>query len=149
MPNFKTYHNNKNIFSVDMMLSYINIYGHKIVKLPIDVFIPQLTEKVWGDWSPLDVIEKINLKKYKDDAERIQRANLEYPVIVTGKHNIVDGYHRVAKAYLEEKKYVDAYIFDSELMNKFIINKDMDFVKVHAHTDINEILELWTKRFCK
>ena len=149
MPNFKTYHNNKNIFSVDMMLSYINIYGHKIVKVPIDVFLPQLAEKVWGDWSPLDVIGKIHLKKYKDDAERIQRANLEYPVIVTGKHNIVDGYHRVAKAYLEEKKYVDAYIFDSELMNKFIINKDMNFVKVHQNTDIHEILELWTKRFCK
>jgi hypothetical protein len=63
MPNFKTYHNNKNIFSVDMMLSYINIYGHKIVKVPIDVFLPQLAEKVWGDWSPLDVIGKIHLKK--------------------------------------------------------------------------------------
>jgi len=149
MPNFKTYHNNKNIYSVDMMLSYINIYGHQIVKLPIDIFIPQLKEKVWTPWSPMDVIEKMHMKKYKDDAERIQKANLAYPVIVTAKHNIVDGYHRIAKAYLEKKKYVDVYIFDSELMNKFIINKDMNFVKVHQNTDIHEILELWTKRFCK
>ena len=67
---------------------------------------------------------------------------------MTGKH-IVDGYHRIAKAYLEKKKYIDVYIFKAELMNKFILNKDMNFVKVHQHTDIHEIIELWTKRFCK
>jgi hypothetical protein len=149
MPNFKTYHNNKNIYSVDMMLSYINVYGHTIVKIPIDEFIPQLKENVWGEWSPMDVIEKMDIKKYKDDAQRIKGAKLLYPVIITGKHNIVDGYHRIAKAYLDKKKYVNAYIFDAELMNKFILNKDMDFVKVHQHTNVNEILELWTKRFCK
>jgi len=148
MPNLQTYHKYKNIYSVDMMISYIHIYGHEKVKLPIDDFIPQLKEKVWGDWSPMDVIEKFHLKKYKEDAERIQRANLTYPVIITGKHDIVDGYHRVAKAFLDKKKYVDVYIFDTELMNKFIINKDMDFVKVHKHTSVHEILELWAKRFC-
>lgn len=132
-----------------MMLSYINIYGHPVVRLPIDEFIPQLKEKVWGEWSPMDVIEKIDMKKYDSDAKRIKNAKLTYPVFVTGKHTIVDGYHRIAKAYLEKKTYVDAYVFDSELMNKFIINKDMDFVKVHQHTDIHQMLELWTKRFCK
>jgi len=147
MPNFKTYHNNKNIYSVDMMISYINLYGHPIVKVPIEKFIPQLNENVWGEWSPMDVIKNMETKKYKNDAERIQKANLEYPIIVTGKH-IIDGYHRVAKAYLEEKKYIDVYIFKAELMNKFILNKDMNFVKVHQHTDIHEIIELWTKRFC-
>lgn len=148
MPNLKTYHNNKNIFSVDMMLSYVNIFGHPKEKLPIDVFISQLEENVWGDWSPMDVINKLHLKKYKDDAERIEKANLSNPVIVTGKHKIVDGYHRVAKAYLEGKKHVDVYVFNSDLMNKFIINRDMDFVKVHSHTNVHEILELWAKRFC-
>ena len=147
MPNFKTYHNNKNIYSVDMMISYINLYGHPIVKVPIEKFIPQLNENVWGEWSPMDVIKNMETKKYKNDAERIQKANLEYPIIVTGKH-IIYGYHRVAKAYLEEKKYIDVYIFKAELMNKFILNKDMNFVKVHQHTDIHEIIELWTKRFC-
>ena len=144
-----TYHNFKNIYSVDMMLSYINVYGHAIVKLPIDTFIPQLKEKVWGEWSPMDVLEKMDMKKYKHNAERIKGAKLEYPVIVTGKHTIVDGYHRVAKAYLEGNKYVDVYVFDATLMNKFILNKDMDFVKVHQHTSVYEVLELWSKRFCK
>ena len=102
MPNFKTYNHNKNIYSVDMMLSYINLYGHPIVKMPIEKFIPQLNENVWGEWSPMDVIKKIDSKKYKKDAELIKRANLEYPIIVSGKH-IVDGYHRLSKAYIEKK----------------------------------------------
>jgi hypothetical protein len=149
MPNFKTYHNNKNIYSVDMMLCYIKIHGHQKQKLPIEVFLPQLNEKVWTPWSPMDVIEKPHLKKYKEDVERIEKANLAYPVIVTGKHTIVDGYHRIAKAYLENKTQVDAYVFDSELMNKFILDKNMDIRKVHNDTEIHTLLELWTKRFCK
>lgn len=131
------------------MLAYINTYGHPVVKLPIDELVPQLNEKVWGDWSPMDVLGKMNTKKYKENADRIRDANLSYPVILTGRHIIVDGYHRVAKAYLDKKKYVDTYIFNADLMNKFILNKDMDFVKVHQNTAIFTILELWSKRFCK
>jgi hypothetical protein len=149
MPNFKTYHNNKNIYSVDMMLCYVKTQGHQKQKLPIEEFLPQLKENVWTPWSPMDVIEKPHLKKYKEDVERIEKANLAYPVIVTGKHTIVDGYHRIAKAYLEKKKHVDAYVFDSELMNKFILDKNMDIRKVHNDTEIHTLLELWTKRFCK
>ena len=148
MPNLKTYNNHKNIYSVDMMLSYINIYGYPIVKIPIEKLTPLLYNNVWGEWSPMDVIQKIEIKKYKDDAELIKGANLEYPIIMTGKH-IVDGYHRLSKAYIEKKQYINVYIFDAELMKKFILNKDMDFVKVHQHTDIYQIIELWTKRFCK
>jgi hypothetical protein len=132
-----------------MMLAYVDTHSHPIVKLPIDEFLPQLKVKVWGSWSPMDVIEHMDMKKYKADVERIKNAKLSYPIMLTGKHTIVDGYHRLAKAYLEKKKHIHAYIFETELMNKFIINKDMDFVKVHQHTDVNEILELWTKRFCK
>jgi hypothetical protein len=148
MPTFKTYHNNKNIFSVDMMISYVNVFGHPKVKLPIDVFIPQLDEKVWGDWSPLEVVNNMKSKKYKEDADKIEKADTTYPVIVTGKHKIVDGFHRIAKAYLEGKKHIDVYVFTSDLMDKFIINRDLNFVKVHSHTDVHELLDLWAKRFC-
>ena len=148
MPNFKTYHNNKNIFSVDMMISYVNVFGHPKESLPVDVFIPQLEEKVWGDWSPMDVVHNMTFKKYKEDAQKIRDADMAFPLIVTGKNKIVDGYHRVAKAYLEDKKNVDVYVFNSDLMNKFIISRDMNFVKVHNETSIHELIELWTKRFC-
>ena len=148
MPNFHTFNNSKNIYSIDMMLAYINICGHPTVKLHIDKFVPQLKQNIWGEWSPMDVIENINNKKYQSNSKRIQEAELKYPVIITGNHIIVDGYHRISKAYLNNKKYIDVYIFNSDLMNKFIISKDLDYVKLEQTTHINEIIELWAKRFC-
>jgi len=150
MPPLSTYHDGKNIYSVDMMMAYINTSKHPVVKVPVDTFIPLLKEKVWGkstpEWAPMTVIEKMDVKKYKVDSDRIHKADLSYPIIVTGI-NIVDGYHRIAKAYLEGRKEINAYIFDKTLMKKFIINKDLNFVKAHQ-TSIHDILELWTKRFC-
>jgi len=147
MPNLKTYHDNKNIYSVDLMIAYINRYGHPVVDLPIEEFSSQLKMNVWGNWSPMDVIEKPHLKKYKSDVERIKHADLAFPVFVTAKHDIVDGFHRIAKAHIEHKQHVMAYVFDSELMKKFIIDKDMNFVKVHQKTSVSDVLELWSKRF--
>lgn len=148
MPDLKTFHNNKNIYSVDMMIAYVNTYGHPVIKVPIEDFESQLKEKVWGEVSPIDVIKNMQNNKYKEDTKKIYDANLTYPIILTGKHTVVDGYHRISKAYLDDKKFVSAYVFDSALMNKFIVNKDLDFVKVHQHTNVSQILELWTKRFC-
>lgn len=148
MPALKTFHDNKNIYSVDMMVAYVNAFEHPIVKLPIEQLVPQLKEKVWGEWSPMDVIEKMDAKKYKEDAERIRTTNIAYPIIITSNRKIVDGYHRISRLYLDHGKTVNAYVFDAALMNKFILNKEMDFVKVHQHTPVSEILGLWTKRFC-
>lgn len=156
MPSFKTYTDGKHIYSVDMMLAYLNIKGHPVEQFPVDTFIPQLEQKVWGEWSPKTVIEKMDVKKYQENSERIKKADLSYPIIITGNktsvtraNTIVDGYHRISKAYLDGQKNISAYVFDKSLMDKFIINKDLNFVKVHQNTGVNEILELWTRRFCK
>ena len=115
--------------------------------------VPQLEKDVWGV-APKDVLAKMEAKKYSENAERIREADLSYPIFVTGahtaktrKHAIVDGYHRVAKALLEGKTEMKAYVFDAALMKKFILNTDMNFVKVHQHTSVYEVLELWQKRF--
>ena len=148
MPPYKTYHDNKNIYSVDMMLAYINTHEHPITKIKIEELEPQMEENVWGDWSPVTVLEKRATKKYANDVKRIYEANLDYPIIVTAKHTIVDGYHRVAKAMLHKNKEVRAYVFDSVLMKKCIVDKNMDFIKVHQQTSISDIIELWNKQFC-
>jgi disulfide oxidoreductase YuzD len=104
MPSLRTYHDGKNIYSVDMMMAYTQ--GHPVVKIPVAELVPQMEKKVWGDWSPTTVLAKMDAKKYAANAERIRKANMNYPIIVTGKHIIVDGYHRVAKALLnDQKKY--------------------------------------------
>ena len=146
MPQLRTYNDGKHIYSVDMMLAYLNTAGHAKVQLPTLTFLRQLTQTVW-DTEPISVLEKMDAKKYRSDAERIRKANLAYPIIVTSKHVIVDGYHRVARTYLDGIKTIDAHVFDPALMRKFILVKGMDFVALNK-LNIFDILELWAKRFC-
>jgi hypothetical protein len=145
----RTFNDGKAIYSVDMMLAYINTHKPPVIEAPVETFLPQLNQKVWGDWSPADVLKKPSLKKYAENVERIEKADLSYAVIVSGKEMIlVDGYHRVAKAVRDGRKKIKVVIFNAPLMKKFILNTDMDFVKVHQETSISDILELWSKRFC-
>lgn len=150
MPSLRTYHDGANIYSVDMMFAYLNTAGHPVVRIPVADLVPQMEKKVWGDWAPTTVLAKMDVKKYAEDAERIRKANMSYPIIVAGarRHAIVDGYHRVAKALLKGQTHVDAYVFEPAVMNKFILDRDMNFVRVHQHMSLADILELWSKRFC-
>ena len=150
MPSTKTYRDTKHIYSVDMMIAYVNMFKHPVTTIPTESFYSQLTENIWGEATPitpLQVIEKIHLKKYAANAERIHSADLSYPIFVDSSHRILDGYHRVSKAYIEGKKNVRAYVFDAELMKKFILVKTLDFGKLNS-LSIYEILELWSKNFC-
>ena len=146
MPQLRTYNDGKHIYSVDMMLAYLNTVGHPKIKLEIAALLDQLQKTVW-DTEPMSVLKQMDAKKYKTDAERIRKANLAYPIIVTSKHGIVDGYHRVARTYMEGIKTIDAHVFDAALMRKFILVKGMDFAALNK-LNIFDILELWTKRFC-
>ena len=117
MPNFKTYSDGKAIYSVDMMLAYVNTHTHPIIKLSLEELLSQLDQKVWSD-APKNVID--HMSAHATNAERIRHADLTYPIMVTGaptprtrRHVIVDGYHRVAKAYMEGKKEINAYVFDA------------------------------------
>jgi hypothetical protein len=67
-----------------MMIAYLNTQGHPVVEIPIAELVPQMGKKVWGDWSPITVLAKIDVKKYAVNAERIRKANMSYPIIVTG-----------------------------------------------------------------
>ena len=147
MPPLRTYADEKAIYSVDMMLAYLNTHKHPVVKMPMSDFEWQLEQKVWGDWSPMDVIQKPGLKKHAENAQRIKDADLSYPVIVTSKGVLVDGYHRVAKAYKQGAKEMKVQMFDAALMRKFILDKDRNFVRVHQRMPVYEILELFAKRF--
>ena len=149
MPPLRTYSDEKAIYSVDMMLAYLNTHKHEIVSVPMSDLEWQLEQNVWGDWSPKDVLEHMTAKKYAENAERIREADLSYPIILTSKGVLVDGYHRVAKAFKEGKSSIKAHVFDGNLMKKFILDKDRNFVRVHQQLQVYEILEVYSKRFCQ
>ena len=148
MPSFKTFSDNKHIYSVDMMMAFVNTHKHPIEKIKIDENLWQLDQNVWGDYSPSDVLKHPERKKYAENIQRIKDADLSYPIFMTSKHQIIDGYHRFLKAVKENRPTINAYVFDSALMKKFIVNKELDFPAVHQRMAIHDMLELYAKRFC-
>lgn len=73
-------------------------------------------------------------------------SNLKYPIIIAN-NNIVDGVHRLTKAYLENRKYINSYIFNEDLLKKFLINKKLDWNKIDK-LNTYDFIELFYKKFC-
>jgi hypothetical protein len=61
----------------------------------------------------MDVLANPNKKMYKREIERINNANLKFPIIIEENgHHVVDGVHRLVKASLQKKnKNKSIYIF--------------------------------------
>lgn len=148
MPNFKTYSDEKYIYSVDMMMVYVNTHKVPVEKVSLEENLWQLEQNVWGDYSPSDILKHPERKKYTENIQRMKEADLSYPIFMTSKYQIIDGYHRFLKAFQQKETHIKAYIFEPPLMRKFIINKELDFVAVHQKMAIHEVLELYVKRFC-
>lgn len=135
-----------------MMFAYINIFKPKSIYVSLNYLIDTLNCDGWGNskkkncYSPFDVIENPKNKKYKEDIKRIENANLRYPIIITG-NTVVDGIHRLTKAYLNDKKKIKAYVFSKKEMNKFLINKKGDCEKVDK-LNIYDFIKLFYDKFC-
>jgi len=144
----QTFSDNKKVYSVDMIFAYINIFKPKYVKVNVQNYLSTLEYNGWRNkkhsFSPKDVID--NPKKYKDDYNRILNANLKYPIVIAND-NIVDGVHRLTKAYLENKKQIKAYIFNGELLEKFLVDKNKNWEKVDK-LNTWDFIELFYKKFC-
>ena len=102
----QTYSNNKKIYSVDMMFAYLNIFKPKSQQVEVNKLLHVLEFKGWGDpqknifYSALDVINHPKKNKtYKRELERIEQANLQYPIILDNSGFVIDGVHRLSKAF--------------------------------------------------
>ena len=86
-----------------------------------------------------------NKKRYSADYARIKDADLRYPIIVY-KGEILDCVHRYVKAMTLKKKTINAYVFDSRLMKKFIIDTSGNY---NIKIETNEYIERFNKLFKK
>lgn len=112
---------------------------NKVIQIPIKEIINHLEKNVWSyqiegrmDFKPIDVIENPMINKYHYN--RILMADLSYPIIVIKNEgiDILDGLHRLAKAYLEKKDSLPAtFITESQLQYAEITGGD--------EKDINEL----------
>lgn len=116
------YADDNNIYSVDLMFMYIKDKKPKAMLKPLTDLIGKLNESDWGDGlTAMTVIE--NKDKYPEHYNRIMKADLSYPIIIDKHDAIIDGMHRLAKAFLLKKKTIGVYTFDDSLMKKFIVSK--------------------------
>lgn len=148
----QTYSDGMSIYSVDLMIAYVNIHKPATVKIdPRDYINSVINYKGWGDpskkifYSPQDVLDSPKL--YNDDHERITTANLKCPIIMTTDNLVIDGVHRLVKAF-QAKTHIRAFVFDSALLKKFLIDKTGDYKKVDK-LSTSDLIEIYVKRFDK
>lgn len=154
-----TFADNNHIYLVDLMFMYIKHKKPLYTTINIKSLISQLKDKTWDctindkttRCSPINVIN--NKDKYVNHYNRIIKANLDYPIIMNKNGIIIDGVHRLSKAYLNNNDIINAYIFNNALMEQFIIStktgkkwKESDWDYYESLT-IKEIRKLYNSRF--
>ncbi len=140
MPKLNTYNDEKHEYSVDMMIAYVNVMKLKPESVNIEENMWQIDQNVWGDYSPSDVLANPERKKFAKNVERIREADLKYPILMTSRYQIIDGYHRFLKAVKQGKKEIKAYILEPHILRKFVIPKE-------GEIQIHDLIELFHKRF--
>lgn len=138
----------KTIYSVDMMIAYVRLNSLPKVRYQVQELADALlSPKGWGQevkYSALDVIARPN--EYKEDYDRIQNANLRFPIFMTSGGQLLDGVHRIAKAAATGRKTLSAYVFDPELLKKFIVNRRADYQKVYD-MNMHDFITMYVERF--
>ena len=143
------YVDDKYIYAIDLMFMYVN-NNNKFVscKIKTNKLFKVLNYPSWGknhakpNISPMQVIQdkNVSIKQY----QQIINSDLRYPIMIDGEINrIIDGFHRLSKAFILKKKYIRAYIFDKNIMEKFIIakisKKSWNYVNSLTKKDIKKI----------
>ena len=143
----RTTSHGKLIYSVDMMLAYVNIFKPLAVKIPLSDIKLDFDFDGWMEGKTRISINDVlkNKKKYVINYTRIKNADLRYPIIVY-KGEILDGVHRYVKALMLKKKTINAYVFDHRLMKKFIIDTSGNY---NVKIETNEYIERFNKLFKK
>ncbi len=146
----RTFSDDNKIYSVDLMFAYINIFKPDYTKVKVSTLQHNLEYISWKEsgnnvkYSPMDVID--NKKKYSREYQKILGSNLKYPIVIYNDI-IIDGLHRLSKAYLTKEKTIKVYQFDTNLMHKFLVDKKGDINKVES-MKVYEFIEIFFNRFC-
>lgn len=143
MPKCHTFSDGNHMFSVDMMHAYVNLNKPKVEMDYVLKYLEPMKYNIWGEHSPLDVIK--NPKKYKEDMLLVKKANMSYPIYVSDDI-VIDGHHRLLRAYMNNVQKIKLIRFPYELLMKFKIGTTIKSVK---DMEIHEYIELYYKTFNK
>lgn len=145
------------IYESELIIAYCKIYKPKYIKIPMnsDLIYNNLEKKEWfnkkykNGISILDVIN--NPKKHTNHFQRIINANVNFPIVIwKEKKLVIDGNHRLGNAYINNDKYIKAFIFDTKLMKNFRIgkfNNREEYFSITENIKANDLIVLFYKRF--
>ena len=145
MPLFIEYYSDdKYKYAIALMFAYINLQKPKKIKIKTSKLIFNLDLHSWeNNTKPSDVISLHRDEKYIDEIRRIMESDTMYPIIVESDLFIIDGMHRLVKSVINNKKIIDAYVFDKKLMKKFIVGARYEKINLK----LNDYIELYNQRF--
>lgn len=98
------------------------VVDFEIDKLIWNFDIPFWEKDGTDDWNltPWDVINKIDGSA--GHQERVEQADLQFPILLSNKNDkwlIIDGVHRLVKAFQSEHKTIKAKIVSAETVEKY------------------------------
>jgi len=145
MPLFIEYYSDdKYKYSTALMFAYINLQKPKKIKIKTSQLLFNLDLHCWeNNTKPSDVTSCLKNDKYKNEIKRITESDTKYPIIVDSNLFIIDGMHRFVKSIINNKKTIDAYMFDKKVMEKFIVGKRDEKINLK----LNDYIELYNERF--
>ena len=144
----------KKIYSIDMMIAYIDIFSPEYEKIDMNRMKSYLDTKAWYDsdkkiyYSPKELLnhpKKDTDKFLQHHMKRITNSDLKFPISIY-KNEIIDGYHRLTKSYLLNKKIIKVYKFNDKIMNNFVVNAKHDYNYV-GNMRVYEYIKLFIKKF--
>lgn len=117
----RTFSDNDKTYNVEKLWHLTR--DNDISEIVTENFEEVLSDPVWGEkgneYSALDVLS--NREKYADDYERIIAADLRYPIMIYKDH-VVDGVHRLAKAYVKRLTKIKAQVISKEQMKEALLS---------------------------
>jgi len=88
---FEYFSDEKYKYSTALMFSYIHLCKPLQQKTTIDTLLFNLEYPCWeNNIRPIDVLQDMKNKKYKDEIKRINKADMTFPIVLDSKNNIID-----------------------------------------------------------
>ena len=148
----KIYNREKNVYSVDLMIAYVGLFELESIEVDIEKLRPSMNLPYWLSrkgrdmrrLSPAQALEDPD--EYPDHTRKIAQADLRYPIFIHEDYRLIDGAHRLAKAFSDDRKTIKAYMFSDELMEKFIVNTEGQ-IQIGKIISVAQQIHIFYKRF--
>ena len=119
----QVYDDGENIYDIGILKGLLEHNDKR--RLKVSDYVDQLANPdVWAyegkPLSPLDVLGRPTASvAHVEHMQRLRTADMSNPIIIRVKNNeVVDGYHRLSRAFLEKRDRIDGVFAQEEQMNQ-------------------------------